>query len=111
MSKRQGDPQAPTAENHDDGKLGQIIDRVAHLLPAQGPVSIFSHHNTLHVFESLPFEQAVVVAGERFGCEPFLSEEELRAEIFNGRITEQDLTWALRSPDFDTKIWVLFLSR
>ncbi|MBI2070729.1 MAG: DUF2309 domain-containing protein [Elusimicrobia bacterium] len=86
----------PTPSPGDDAQLGGIIDRVAHLLPAQGPISIFIHHNTLHAFESLPFEQAVVDAGEKFGCKPFLSEEEYRAEFDRGRINDQDLDSALR---------------
>src|SRR5262249_22259009 len=31
--------------------LAHVIDEVAELLPAQGPISIFIHHNTLHAFE------------------------------------------------------------
>ena len=42
-----------------DPPLTRVIDRLAHLLPAQGPISIFIHHNTLHAFEHLPFEDAV----------------------------------------------------
>ena len=49
--------------------LTHVIDELAHLLPAQGPISIFIHHNTLHAFEHLPFEEAVEQAGDRFGCE------------------------------------------
>ena len=51
-------------------RLERALDHVAHLLPAQGPISVFIHHNTLHAFEDLPFERAVVLAGELFGCEP-----------------------------------------
>lgn len=80
-----------------DAELGEIIERVARLLPAQGPISIFIHHNTLHAFEPLPFDEAVVAAGEKFSCEPFLSEEDYRAEILRGRITERDLERTLRS--------------
>jgi hypothetical protein len=40
------------APNH---PLGRVIDELAHLLPAQGPISIFIHHNTLHAFEELAF--------------------------------------------------------
>src|SRR5438105_3508379 len=47
-----------------DHPLTRVIDRLAPLLPAQGPISIFIHHNTLHAFEHLPFEEAVERAGE-----------------------------------------------
>jgi len=71
--------------------LGQLIDQLAHLLPAQGPISIFIHHNTLHAFENLFFEDAVERAGERFRCQPFLSEERYRAKVAAGRILAKDV--------------------
>lgn len=78
-------------------ELSRLIDEVAHLLPAQGPISVFIHHNTLHAFEHLPFERAVVTAGRQLGCEPFLSEESYRDAIGRGRITESDVEAVLTS--------------
>jgi uncharacterized protein YbcC (UPF0753/DUF2309 family) len=71
--------------------LEHIIDEVAHLLPAQGPISIFIHHNTLHAFEHLPFEEAVESAGKLLGCEPFLAESRYRDKLASGRILAQDV--------------------
>jgi uncharacterized protein YbcC (UPF0753/DUF2309 family) len=71
--------------------LGQLIDQLAHLLPAQGPISIFIHHNTLHAFEDRLFEDAVEHAAERFGCQPFLSEERYRTKVGAGRILAKDV--------------------
>ncbi len=68
-----------------------MVEQAAHLLPAQGPIRVFVHHNTLHAFEDLPFEEAVVKAGERFGCRPFLDEEEYRSLWLEGRILTEDL--------------------
>ena len=48
--------------------LRQRLDRAAHVLPAQGPISVFIHHNTLHAFEHLPFDDAVCEAAGVFGC-------------------------------------------
>lgn len=83
-------------ETEGRSELEAVVERVAHLLPAQGPISIFIHHNTLHAFEALAFEEAVVAAGDRFGCEPFLPEDEYRVEFRRGRITDRDLDLVLR---------------
>src|ERR671934_2169864 len=74
-----------------DHPLRRLIDRLAHLLPAQGPISIFIHHNTLHAFEQLPFEEAVERASVRFGCEPFLPESRYRDKLASGRILARDV--------------------
>ena len=71
--------------------LARVIDELAHVLPAQGPISIFIHHNTLHAFEHLPFEEAVERAGERLGCEPFLAESRYRDKLASGRILARDV--------------------
>src|SRR5215472_94434 len=71
--------------------LARVIDDLAHLLPAQGTISIFIHHNTLHAFEHLPFEEAVELAGERLGCEPFLAESRYRDKLASGRILARDV--------------------
>ncbi|NBV47031.1 MAG: DUF2309 family protein, partial [Planctomycetia bacterium] len=71
--------------------LGTIIEHAAHLLPAQGPIDVFIHHNTLHAFEDLPFEEAVVKAARVFGSEPFLSEDRYRRELDRGRIRSVDI--------------------
>ncbi|MBX3441134.1 MAG: DUF2309 domain-containing protein [Planctomyces sp.] len=76
--------------------LRAIIEHAAHLLPAQGPITAFVHHNTLHAFEHLPFETAVVQAAKVFGCHPFLSEEHYRRELERDRIRESDLEAVLR---------------
>jgi uncharacterized protein len=72
--------------------LAGVIDDLAHLLPAQGPISIFIHHNTLHALEDVPFEEAVERAARRFGCEPFLAESRYRDKLASGRILAKDVT-------------------
>jgi hypothetical protein len=39
----------------------------------------------------LPFEDAVVEAGRRFGCQPFLAKERYRREMERGRIRREDV--------------------
>src|SRR5215471_3948972 len=80
-----------TPETTPPHSLAHIIDEMAHLLPAQGPISIFIHHNTLHAFEHLPFEEAVERAGERLGCEPFLAESRYREKLASGGILARDV--------------------
>jgi uncharacterized protein YbcC (UPF0753/DUF2309 family) len=72
-------------------RLAHEIRHAAHLLPAQGPINVFIHHNTLHAFEDLPFPQAVLAGAEIFGCEPFLPESRFRDELEKGRIRFEDL--------------------
>ncbi len=72
------------------------IERAARLLPAQGPISIFIHHNTLHAFEHLPFEDAVEQAAARLACEPYLSEPRYRDKLASGRILMADVDSLLR---------------
>lgn len=76
-------------------RLRAALARAAHLLPAQGPIQVFIHHNTLHAFEDLHFERAVQAGGETFGCHPFLPEERYRAEMDRGRIRREDLAAVL----------------
>jgi len=76
--------------------LTRAIDRLAPLLPAQGPISIFIHHNPLHAFEHLPFEEAVERAAVQFGREPFLVEARYRDKLASGRILASDIEALLR---------------
>jgi uncharacterized protein YbcC (UPF0753/DUF2309 family) len=72
-------------------RLQQAIEHAAHFLPAQGPITAFVHHNTLHAFEHLPFEDAVVKGGELLGCHPFLPEHRYRDKLMRGRIRREDI--------------------
>src|SRR5437773_6417896 len=74
-----------------DHSLLRMSDRLAHLLPAQGPISIFIHHNTLHAFEHMPFEEAVEHAAVRLGREPYLAESRYRDKLASGRIRPKDV--------------------
>jgi uncharacterized protein YbcC (UPF0753/DUF2309 family) len=74
-----------------DHPLLRTLDRLAHLLPAQGPISIFIHHNTLHAFEHLSFEDAVEQAAVRLEREPYLAESRYRDKLASGRIRPRDV--------------------
>jgi uncharacterized protein YbcC (UPF0753/DUF2309 family) len=77
--------------NSPDHSLLRTIDRLAHLLPAQGPISIFIHHNTLHAFEHLPFEDAVEQAAMWLERQPYLAESRYRDKLASGRIRPRDV--------------------
>ncbi len=73
----------------------KAVAHAAHLLPAQGPITVFVHHNTLHAFEGEPFLQAVARGARVFGCDAFLSEDEYRQELAVRRIRLADIEAAL----------------
>src|SRR5687767_1817060 len=71
--------------------LRHAIEQATHLLPAQGPITVFIHHNTLHAFEELPFDRAVEHGAAVFACEPYLPESVYRDALTTGRIRPDDL--------------------
>ncbi|MFI5460023.1 MAG: putative inorganic carbon transporter subunit DabA [Isosphaerales bacterium] len=68
-----------------------MIEHAAHLLPAQGPITVFIHHNTLHGFEDLRFDLGVEKGAHAFGCQPYLTEDRYREALTRGRIRFGDL--------------------
>ena len=85
----------PTSQSTLQDRLRHSLEHATHLLPSQGPISVFVHHNTLHAFEQLAFEHAVVAGGELYHCEPYLTEERFHQEMASGRIGVADLETAL----------------
>jgi uncharacterized protein len=75
--------------------IEQIVEHATHLLPAQGPIKVFVHHNTLHAFEDKTFDEGVLEGLKTYGCEPYFSEQRYRDEISRGRIRLVDLEAAL----------------
>ncbi len=82
---------APIAGSQRVADLQHAIEHAAHLLPSQGPITVFVHHNTLHAFEELPFEEAVKRGMETYGYQPYLLEEQYHAMLASGRIHPADI--------------------
>src|SRR5580700_2565011 len=85
-------------------QLGHCIEHASHLLPAQGPITVFIHHNTLHAFEDLEFNEAVKKGGHIFGCHPYLSEDRYRDAMRRGRIRFASLQEVLEH-DLGAQTW------
>lgn len=91
---------SPDGQNQRVVRLHHAVHHAAHLLPTQGPIGVFVHHNTLHAFQDIPFETAVAKAASIHRAEPFLPEETYRTQIENGRITASDIRLVLTAePD------------
>ena len=75
--------------------LRRMIEHAAHRLPTQGPITVFVHHNTLHAFEDLPFEQALAEGHRVYSAQPYLSEQRYCQELARGRIRPEDLSAVL----------------
>ncbi|MEQ1694084.1 MAG: putative inorganic carbon transporter subunit DabA, partial [Gemmatimonas sp.] len=61
------------------------------ILPDQGPIGVFIHHNTLHAFQHLPFHEGVQAGADALGARPYLSLAEFRAAQRAGRIADVDI--------------------
>lgn len=72
-------------------EINHAIEHAAHLLPSQGPITVFVHHNTLHAFEDLTFDEALVEGVSTYGIQPYLPEDRYRHELARGRILPHDL--------------------
>jgi uncharacterized protein YbcC (UPF0753/DUF2309 family) len=84
-------PSRPEPDGSRPLRLRHVVEHAAHLLPVQGPIGVFIHHNTLHSFQHLSFEDAVVAASKIYGSEPFMSEAAYRGCLAAGRIRADDI--------------------
>lgn len=87
--------------------IRHAIQQAAHLLPSQEPITVFVHHNTLHAFEELPFEEGLRRGAKTHGCEVFLPESHYRDCLVTGRIGHDELMSVL-AEDLGDQAEVMF---
>ena len=75
--------------------LEHEVAHFSHLLPPQGPISTFIHHNTLHGLQHMPFEEALAEGQRILGGRGYLPNEEFRGFYAAGRIADEDIDVAL----------------
>ena len=71
--------------------LRHVVEHAGHLLPPQGPITTFIHHNTLHGLQHLPFHEAIAEGSQVLGGRGYLPNEEYRALHAAGRITDEEI--------------------
>jgi uncharacterized protein YbcC (UPF0753/DUF2309 family) len=82
--------------------LRQAVAHAAYFMPAQGPIGVFVHHNTLHSLQHKRFEEAVIAGAQLYDAEPFLSEEAYQQARVRRRIMDEDIDAILsRASDAD----------
>jgi uncharacterized protein len=69
----------------------RALVRARGVLPDQGPIGVFIHHNTLHAFQHLPFHEGVQAGAADLQARPYLSQREFRSALASGRIADDDL--------------------
>ena len=80
-----------TKHSFPDDPVDRAIARSRGVLPDQGPIGVFIHHNTLHAYQHLPFHEGVQAGAAALGARPYLSQDEFRAAVGSGRIADADV--------------------
>lgn len=91
----------------EDATLDELIAEAAVVVPEQGPLPAFVHHNTLHHFEHLPFSEGVLAGSRLLGSQPFQTEAAFGAHLQSGRILPRDVdaVLTLEQGDLDRAVF------
>lgn len=71
--------------------VDRAVARARGVIPDQGPIGVFIHHNTLHAYQHLSFHEGVQKGAEELGAKPYLYLSQFRAALASGRILNSDL--------------------
>jgi uncharacterized protein len=84
-----------------------ILHELRHYLPAQAPLKDFIHHNTLHAFQHLKFNQGLQHATAIFGYKTYLNVDEYRTLFEKGVIKDYilDRVVVREKGTDDLKLW------
>lgn len=75
--------------------IAAALERAHHVLPDQGPIGVFIHHNTLHAYQHLPFHEGVQAGASLLGARPYPELETFRSWYATGRIADEDVAAAI----------------
>lgn len=76
-------------------QLTDLLSRIEHYLPDQGPLEYFVHHNTLHAFEKYDFFDAVKKGADLYGTRAFMPLSVYKKHYFSGRISPDVLNQSI----------------
>lgn len=85
-----------------------MIHNLKHYLPAQAPLKDFIHHNTLHAFQNLKFDEAMRKSNNIFGYKVYLTLVEYRTHYDSGRIKPEILKGIInkRKGESNAEVWL-----
>lgn len=87
----------PQKEEDTRQRLLQMVAHLQHVLPGQAPIKDFVHHNTLHGYQHLHFNEALQVADKTTGIYGYMGQDEYVGYYREGRITRDDIYAVIRA--------------